>query len=432
VSELRFPKGFLWGSATAGHQVEGDNANSDWWEFENRPGTPCKEPSGRAIEHYERYPSDIAMLAGLGLKTYRFGVEWPRIEPAEGEFDEAALDHYRKMVDTCLANKLVPMVTLNHFTLPQWLAHRGAWLAPSTPVFFERFVRRVVHAFGDKVEWYCTINEPGWIAFGGYGGGGAFPPGLTGIDNWKTATRALVKAHHLARAAIKEIRPKAMVGLTNAMSEWEANAGGMAAVLFAQRMGEDPFIEAAADDDFFGVQTYTRNVINMPRPAGAALNAALAVPFLEKRLMGFARHHAADSDAFRDTAARKTQMGWEFRPQAVAWTVRRAAALLPGKPILVTEHGVATANDEERVEFITDGLKALHAVIADGIPLRGYYHWSAFDNFEWGQGYGKTFGLIAVDRTTQERTIKPSAKFLGKIARANKLVLPDPAPGLWG
>ena len=154
--------------------MEGNNSNSDWWAFELKPGTPCKEPSGTAIEHYKRYPRDIALLAGLGFNTYRFSVEWPRIEPVEGEFDQAQLDHYRNMVDLCGKDKLVPMVTLNHFTLPQWLAERGGWLAPSIPMLFERFTRRVVEALGEEVEWYCTLNEPGVVAFGGYGGGFPF------------------------------------------------------------------------------------------------------------------------------------------------------------------------------------------------------------------------------------------------------------------
>lgn len=415
----------MWGSATAGHQVEGGNDNSDWWEFENRAGSPCREPSGNAIEHYTRYPGDIALLAGLGLNTYRFSVEWPRIEPAEGEFSAPALDHYRKMVEACLAKKLTPMVTLNHFTLPLWLAQRGGWLAPSAPGLFERFARRTVEALGEGIDWYCTLNEPGWVAFGGYGGGGNFPPMKLGLDSWKAAARAQVEAHKRGRDAIKSLRPKAMVGLTNAMSEWEGNAGGMAAIEFAQRYGEDVFIRAAEDDDFFGVQTYTRNVVNIPRLAGAALRAALAIPPIEKRIVTVARRRASGSAAFKDSNVRRTQMGWEYRPQAVAWTVRRAASMLPGKPIVVTEHGVATANDEERVEFIAEGLKALHAVIADGIPLRGYIHWSAFDNFEWSAGYAMEFGLIAVDRKTQVRALKPSARFFGQVARSNKLVLPD-------
>jgi beta-glucosidase len=428
VSDFEFPGEFLWGSATAAHQVEGDNKNSDWWAFEHMPDTPCKEPSGAAIEHYKRYPRDMALLAGLGFNTYRFSVEWARIEPAEGDFDQGELDHYRKMVELCRKSNLIPMVTLNHFTLPKWVADRGGWLSPSTPGFFERYTRRVVGALGDNVEWYSTLNEPGMVAFGGYGGGFPFPPQLRGVDNWKSATGRLIEAHKLSRAAIKELRPAAKVGLTNAMQEWEANAGGEPIMKYARHLTEDVYLEAAADDDYIGVQTYTRARLELPRAAGLLSGLVLSVGPLEKLIVG--RMTSRTNDSFApgmktDPGMRVTQMGYEFRPQAVAATVRRAAQFLPGKPIVVTEHGIATADDAERVEFITEGLRSLHAVIADGIPLKGYIHWSAFDNFEWSSGYAMQFGLIAVDRTTQERTVKPSARFLGEVARANRLRVRD-------
>jgi len=165
----------------------------------------------------------------------------------------------------------------------------------------------------------------------------------------------------------------------------------------------------------------------MRRAVGWLAKAGLSVDAIEKLLVSqvVGRQTAADATADGAEPIRRTQMGYEFRPQAVAATVRRVAKLLPGKPIVVTEHGVATSDDAERVEFITEGLKSLHPLIEEGIPLRGYIHWSAFDNFEWASGYGMKFGLIEVDRATQERTMKPSARFLGRIARANKLTLPD-------
>jgi beta-glucosidase len=429
VSELTFPDGFLWGAATAAHQVEGDNTNSDWWAFEHMPGTPCKEPSGTAIEHYKRYARDIALIAGLGLNTYRFSVEWARVEPAEGEFDQAQLDHYRKVVDLCRKSKLTPMVTLNHFTLPQWLAERGSWLTPSIAAMFERYTRRVVEALGDHVQWYCTLNEPGMVALGGYLGAMPMPPQLTGMDNWKAATARMIEAHKASRAAIKQMRPDAKVGLTNAMMEWEANAGGTPIMKYARGQAEDVFLEAAAEDDFIGVQTYSRARIDLPRMAGIGASLGLAVPAVEKLIVtafSSRMRDAMSSDHARpDPGFRTTQMGYEFRPISVAATVRRAAQMLPGKPIVVTEHGVATADDAERVEFITEGLRSLHAVIEDGIPLQGYIHWSAFDNFEWSSGYSMTFGLIGVDRTTQERTVRPSGRLLGDISRANRLRLPE-------
>ena len=437
MSEFAFPVGFLWGTATAAHQVEGDNTNSDWWEFENRPDSPCYEPSGSAIEHYKRYTRDIALLAKLGFNTYRFSVEWARVEPSEGVFDAAQLDHYRRVVEAVRKAKLTPMVTLNHFTLPLWVAKQGGWLAPTTPALFERYTRKVVEALGDNIGWYCTINEPGMVALGGYMGEFVFPPGIGSVANWKQSIAMLKESHRRSRGAIKELRPDARVGQTHAMHEWEASPGGMPVMDYLRRMNEDTFFEAGKDDDFVGVQTYTRMSVDLPLVVGYLLRAALMVPALEARLAVHARARQKSGPSKsgptkqRNTSPmRSTQMAWEFRPEAVAWAVRRAASLAPGKPIVVTEHGVSTDDDTERVEFIKSGLAALHGTIADGVPLVGYTHWSAFDNFEWGQGYRMKFGLIGVDRTTQERTVKPSARVLGAIAKANKMVLPDPGSGI--
>jgi beta-glucosidase len=424
MTELVFPAGFMWGTATAAHQVEGGNSNSDWWAWELKPGTPCREPSGTAIDHYARYESDIALLAGLGFGVYRFSVEWARIEPAEGVFDEAQLEHYRAMVAAVRRAGLVPMVTLNHFTLPHWVAEKGSWLSDETPRLLERYVRRVVEALGDSVDWYCTINEPGIVAVGGYLGMLGFPPGARGLANWRRAADGLIAGHRRARAAVKELRPSARVGQTHAMLEWESNAGGRPMMNFSRRMSEDVFLEASKEDDFIGVQTYTRVQLQMARPVGWLARPVLAAGPLTRLLMWVAMSRVDLSNPPApnpNDGVRRTQMGYEFRPQAVAATVRRVAELLPGKPIIVTEHGLATADDAERIEFITGGLAALHAVIADGIPLGGYIHWSAFDNFEWDKGYSMTFGMIGVDRETQVRTVRPSARFLGEIARNNKL-----------
>ncbi|MFI5259420.1 MAG: glycoside hydrolase family 1 protein [Candidatus Limnocylindrales bacterium] len=427
MSELHFPAGFLWGTATAAHQVEGANSNSDWWEWELRQGTPCREPSGTAIDHYNRYEADIALLAGLGFNTYRFSVEWARIEPTEGSFDETQLEHYGAMVAAVRKAGLTPMVTLYHFTLPLWVAAKGGWLAESTPALFERYVRRVVEALGDTVGWYCTINEPGIVSFGGYAGALGFPPGTRGLANWKRAAASLVDGHRRALAAVKALRPSAQVGQTHAMQEWESNRGGRPVMEFAREMAEDVYLEASKDDDFVGVQTYTRARLDMPRPVGRLIKAALSIDPISKLLVSqmVGRQTSSDTTVDGRKGIRRTQMGYEFRPGAVAATVRRAAEVLPGKPIVVTEHGIAAADDSERIEFITAGLGALHEVVAEGIPLRGYIHWSAFDNFEWALGYSMEFGLIAVDRTTQSRTLKPSATFLGEIARSGKLGTAD-------
>ena len=420
MTDLAFPEGFLWGAATAAHQVEGDNDSSDWWDWERRPGTPCPDPSGIACDHYRRYPQDIALLASLGLNTYRYSVEWARIEPEDGRFDQTQLDHYRAMTDAVLAAGMTPMVTLHHFTLPRWVAERGGWLDAAAPGRFARYCDRVVQALGDRVTWWCTINEPGVVAFGGYLGALNFPPGRKDVGSWERASVGLIEGHRQGLSAVRASAPRARAGMTHSMNAWEANEAGRPFMEWLQRRNEDVFLEASADDDFVGVQTYTRVPVRVNAALGVLLRVALGIrPLASAVFPPIIRAQSLDPEPAIAAGSRRTQMGYEFLPEAVAATVRRAASLLPGKDIIVTEHGVATDEDVERVEFIDRGLRALHAELVAGIPLRGYVHWSALDNFEWARGYGMRFGLIGVDRTTQARTVRPSARHLGAIARAN-------------
>ncbi len=433
MADLRFPDGFLWGAATAAHQVEGDNRHSDWWAWERRPGTPCREPSGDACDHYRRYPDDLGILAGLGLNAYRFSVEWARIEPVEGVTDREALAHYRAMVDATRERGLTPMVTLNHFTLPRWVADRGGWRDAETPARFERYCRLVVDALGPGVDWYCTINEPGVVAFGGYLGALGFPPGARDVGSWKRAIRGLVEAHRRAVGVVHGLRPGARVGATHSLQEWDVRDGGRALADYLRRMNEDVFLEACTADDFVGVQTYSRVRLSGPGFAGPLVRAAVSLPLVEAAFVPIATRvgqRMVDAAVAR-RGERTTQMGYEYRPEAVAATIRRVADLLPGKDIVVTEHGVATSNDADRVEFILRGLTAIHGLMDAGLPIRGYIHWSLLDNFEWALGYAMTFGLVGVDRVTQERTIRPSARLLGQIARTGNVPAwtPDgPAP----
>jgi beta-glucosidase len=425
VADPSFPPGFLFGAATAGHQVEGDNRNSDWWAWEHRPGSPVAEPSGVACEHYTRYPEDVALLAQAGLNTYRYSVEWSRIEPVEGEYDAAALDHYRQMTQAVVDAGVIPMVTLNHFTVPQWFAARGGWTAADAADVFGRFCERIVRAIGDLVPWWCTLNEPGNVAVGGYLGALGWPPGTRDYADWKRATRGLTGAHRRALAVVKSLHPSARVGATHGMIEWLPSTAARPAVDQVRRLFEDAFLDACEDDDYIGVQTYTRLPVPLPAVLAPTVYAAMAVPPVRERLLPVLIRRATTgfgegADAGTD-GVRRTQMGYEFRPEAIAATLQRAASLFPGKDLVVTEHGVAADDDAERVEFITRGLSAVRGVMDEGLPVRGYIYWSLLDNFEWTLGYRPTFGLIAVDRATQRRTVRPSARFLGDIARSGRL-----------
>lgn len=423
MRRLTFPPGFLWGTATAGHQVEGDNRHSDWWAWEQQPGSPVTEPSGEAIDHYHRYPDDLALLADLGIPVYRFSIEWSRIEPAEGNIDRAALRHYHDMVETVRAAGLVPMVTLNHFTLPVWLAARGGWVHPDTPDLFAGYCSLVVSELGDLVDWYCTINEPGIVAFGGYLGALGFPPGMKQLATWNEAIEGLRRGHVRALEVVKTARPEARAGATHAMIEFIANEGGRPLMEYVRSQMEDRFLEVSQQDDFVGVQTYTRQAIILPTILRPVARSLVGSAWVTRTVMPRLIRAVTRLGDRPNPRQRTTDMGYEYRPEAVAATVRRAHELVPGKDIIVTEHGIATSDDRERIEFIIAGLASLHEAIEEGVPLRGYIHWSAFDNFEWALGYGMQFGLIAVDRSTQQRQPKPSAAFLGSVAHDNAITI---------
>jgi beta-glucosidase len=386
---LEFPEGFVWGTATAAHQVEGGNWNNDWWVFEHAPGTPCAEPSGDACDQYHRYAEDIALLAELGLHSYRFSVEWSRVEPEDDEWSNASLDHYADVVATCHEHGVIPTVTLHHFTTPRWVAADGGWTDPRTPQRFGRFCRVVAERLGDEVGTFWTINEPNIVSVMGYLEG-AFPPGERDPDRRRLASATLIDGHHRAVEAVRGAAPHADVGMTMAIHEWAAVDGGEERLAELREEWEDVFLRATSEDDLIGVQTYTRMVVG---PDGIR-----PVP----------------------DDARRTLMGWEFRPEALGASVRRAAELT-GLPVVVTENGVATDDDRDRIEYVDGALRALHGAIADGVDVRGYTYWTLLDNFEWYQGYGPTFGLVAVDLETFERSVKPSARWLGEVARANAL-----------
>jgi beta-glucosidase len=385
-----FPHGFTWGTATAAHQVEGGNWNNDWWAWEHAPGTPCREPSGDACDHYHRYPEDLDLLASLGFTAYRFSLEWSRIEPEDGEFSQVALDHYRRMCDACLARGLAPIVTFHHFTTPRWVAARGGWTNGTTAELFARYCARAAARLGDVVARVCTINEPNIVADIGHRWG-VFPPGLRDPAMRLRANAVLIAAHRLAVGAIRSggIRT-APIGLTLAMQDYQAVDDGEDVRDRERHDMEDVFLEAARGDDFLGVQTYTRTRVGPDGP----------------------RQPAAGT--------RVTQMGWEFYPEALEACIRRAHAVA-GVPIMVTENGVAIEDDRERIEYVERALRGVLACLADGLPVQGYIYWSLLDNFEWAFGYAPEFGLVAVDRATQARTARPSARWLGSVARANRL-----------
>jgi beta-glucosidase len=398
MSELRFPRSFLIGAATAAHQVEGNNVNADLWDAEWTRPSMFAEPSGDACDSYHRYPEDIALLAQAGLDAYRFGVEWARVEPEDGWFSRAQLDHYRRVLGTCHDHGVTPIVTYQHFTSPKWFARRGGWDAVDAAERFARFVERASAHLGDLVGWVCTINEANLLAelgditslpYLGTSGGSTDiarddrPAPLGGFPH--RDVEVMARAHRRAVDAVKSGPGSANVGWTLAMIDLQPVDGGEDRCAEMRRSSQLDFLDVSRDDDFVGVQTYTRMLIG---PGGKVRPP-------------------------QDSA--RMQTGWEVYPQALGSTVRLAAAHT-GRPVLVTENGIATADDSERIGYTAAALAALQRAIDDGHDVRGYLHWSLLDNFEWMAGYGMTFGLIGVDRDTLERRPRPSLSWLGAVA----------------
>lgn len=386
---------FLWGAATSAHQVEGGNEANDWWEWELAEGSGCVEASGQACQHLTRYPDDIAMLGGLGLNCYRFSVEWSRIEPRPGEFSAHWMEHYRRVIRTCHEHGLLAIVTLHHFTNPLWLARAGGWENPAMPERFARYCGVLARELLGQADAAITINEPNIPALMGYEVG-AFPPGKRDRAARIRVSESFIAAHRQAVRAIRDRRGELPVGLALAMADWQALPGGEGELAEVRRLREDIFLEATAEDDFVGVNTYTRHRIG---PQGWAGN---------------------------EDGVELTSSGYEFWPQALQATLERAWELTH-LPLVVTESGIATNEDEARVRYIDGAVAAMRRAMEKGVDVRGFIYWSALDNFEWHHGYEERFGLIGVDRATQRRTVRPSARHLGRLA-ASGATGADPSP----
>ena len=384
-----FPKDFLLGAATSAHQVEGNNIHSDWWLLEHHPAMAGRlTPSGRAIDHFNRYEEDIALLAGLGYNAYRFSVEWARVEPVENEFSQSALDHYQRMIDCVLAHGMTPVVTLHHFTQPAWVALQGTAGLARLPDLFAVYCAKVVAALGDRIAWLCTINEANIKDVMGF----VLPSfqNLIGADRTRFLPFALLDsyetvacAHKKARQAIKALFPRLPVGLTLAASPIlpiDETAIVQAERISAQLL--DRYLDLAKDDDFIGIQVYQRHIID-------ALGKQVPPGPMEE----------TDSQ------------GKRFDPTALGLALRKAWERT-GRPLLITENGICTHDDQQRIRYIDATLESLRQCQQAGLDIRGYLHWSAFDNYEWGT-FEHTFGLIAIEGPGMVRKPKPSAYHLG-------------------
>jgi beta-glucosidase len=415
-----FPENFLWGTATAAHQVEGGNHANDWWAWEQEPGhIKNSDRSDPACQHYERFISDFDLLRSLHQNAHRFSVEWSRIEPSPGEFSSTALAHYRDVLQALRDRRMEPVVTLHHFTNPNWIAQAGGWDAPETADRFARFATRVTDELGDLARYWVTINEPTVVAYQGYVRGD-WPPGQRDLGAAARVLVTMLRGHWMAYERIKQRHPELQLGLAHHLRVFDparrfapqdravAAAFGRVfneTILRSLRLGHLVFPLTRAgkasgprqSQDFIGVNYYTRELVKFNRRYRAEL-------FGERMLPG---------------DAPRSDLNWELYPDGLYRTL--LALRRERLPIYVTENGIADGRDTMRPEFLLTHTNAMLRAIQAGAPVRGYFHWTCFDNFEWAEGYGAKFGLIACDPVTQERRPRPSAQLYAEICRTNQV-----------
>ena len=406
---LKPPQDFMWGVSTAGHQIEGNNVNSDVWLLENIKPTMFAERSGDACDSYHRYAEDIALIKALGLNAYRFSIEWSRIEPSPGAFSVAELDHYKKVIDACHRAGIRPAVTFNHYSNPIWFAASGAWLRPDAADIFARYCDVAAHHLADGMSMAFTFNEPQGIRLMRWLPGAeatqvlqlrsamaAAAAKAAGSDQFVSfitcdldrVLEPMIAAHKKAYAAIKSARPSLPVGVTLAILDYQAQ-GPNSRVEEVQRDVDGAWLEAAKTGDFVGVQNYSRMLVDVNGPVPPS-------PGVEGL----------------------SDIGLEFYPAGLGHAVRHIHNLT-SMPIVVSENGIGTADDARRIRYIDGALPSLGQAMADGVPVLGYFHWSLLDNFEWFKGYSAHFGLVAFNRETFARTPKPSSHHYAAIVQRN-------------
>ncbi len=423
--DIRFPHDFVWGVATAAHQVEGgcEDSNWAWWEEQRtdagEPTIAGGQRAGAACEHWDRYGDDIQLIKELGVSAYRFSLEWSKIEPRPGEFDQDAIQHYHDLLDELKAQGITPWITLLHFTWPLWFEELGAFEKASNIRYFLRFCERVFTEYRPKCKHWCTINEPEVVSLIGYLAG-LFPPGRRSLRAAAWVQRNLVLAHAQAYHRLKHLPGggTARIGIVKNVFQFDPYRRWFLPEWIGARLAErahngiildylatgrfvcqvpwlawintyDPEVKGAGD--FFGLNYYSHVHVKMQ----------------------------ADRDAPVVMAHRPHELPTDFHfamyPEGLLRALRTVSRL--GKPIYVTENGVPDGTDRIRDTFIRRYLYALHRAVVEGLDVRGFFYWTLMDNFEWAEGYDQRFGLYHVDFDTQKRTLREGAKAFVRVVR---------------
>ena len=468
-NDLVFPEDFQWGAATAAHQIEGHNTNNNWYQFETLAQFKGKtrDVSGAAADSYARFDEDVALARGLGLNANRISIEWSRVEPTRDHWDEEAIAHYGAVIDAIVDAGMRPMITLHHFTDPIWIndlsksqacdqngglpisdSNLCGWANSQVRDEWVQFAGEMAKRFGDRVDDWLTFNEPVGVLVSGYLYG-VFPPGKTLVPFEKLGLKVLrqmLDAHAGAYDAIHVADQgdadgdgkNAMVGFSQAVGHYvpaqddntEHRIAAAQATYFLNYLFVDALVEGGLDTnidetideahpswkgklDFLGLQYYFRAPTSY-FPLVKPFVFAPCLGQIDALLPGVAELLGCPEV----DPANLTTMGYEHYPQGIYTVGKAISARYPDMPLIITENGIATANGKRRAQSLVRHLEWLHRLIEEDVDLRGYYHWSLIDNFEWAEGYSQSFGLHTVDYTTFERKANEGADIYQRILKA--------------
>jgi beta-glucosidase len=404
---ITFPAHFLFGAATSAYQVEGNNRTSDWWTWEPRAG--LREFSGDAARHYELFEQDFALAESLSHNAHRLSVEWGRVEPEEGKFSGAEIDHYRAVIRALVKRSINPVVTLHHFTNPSWFTGRGGWLRKDAPDYFRRYATTVVRALCDDVRLWVTFNEPMVLVYHSYVRG-IWPPQERSFGKAERVIRNLAASHIGAYGSIRSIyaaenRTRPFISIAKNIRAFLPFRSGLKNTFAARarnRLYNMRFIDTLVREktlDFIGVNYYTREL--------AAWRGWGPKGFL------------FDFHSEKNDPVEKNSLGWVVYPEglcALLLSLKRY-----GLPVFILENGICTQDDDQRWRFIRGHLKSIHRAMEQGVKVMGYMYWSLLDNFEWHEGFGPRFGIVEVDYTTYTRTVRESGKRYADVCRTHVL-----------
>ncbi len=421
---LSFPKNFLWGAATAAHQVEGQNFNNEWWDWEQTPGHIKNGDSSRVANDWwnGRFLEDFDRAQAMGHNAHRLSIEWSRLEPREGEWDNAAVARYREILTALRERNIEPMVTLVHFTHPRWFMEKGGWLADNSPEILERHATRVVEALGDLCNVWITINEPNVYMVLSYVWKGR-PPGAGNLTQAFRVARNMIFAHYRAYAAIHRVQANAQVSLAHQwrtlapanprsrldrFATWQGNYVANEMFVRALTTGKMPFPlgrgETIGDGkiplDYFAVNYYFQSHVEFDVSRPGSVFARLLPPIWLK-----------------GTAFQELTDAGDLAPNALYDFLKRFARF--NLPFYITESGTFDIGNDNQSPYLVTHLRALHRAMQEGVKINGYFWWTLVDNFEWDAGYWMRFGLYHLDVATQTRTKRPVADTYAEIIRAN-------------